>query len=429
MQNTELSTQVQNLGECRIPSPMKGMPFISDDERVLYHSSAKRIEAGLKAGKTPLSFEMAGAREKIYFDPSKLKCGIVTCGGLCPGLNDVIRSIVLSLFHHYGVRTVFGFRYGFEGLSYRYGHTPFELTPSLVEDIHAKGGTILGSSRGPQDVGEMVDTLEQMNVGILFTIGGDGTLRGAQAIAEEIEKRGLKISVIGIPKTIDNDIGFVDQSFGFETAVYESRHAIYSAHMEALGARNGVGLVKLMGRHSGFIAAFATLANSDVNFCLIPESDFTLEGFLAALKERLEQRGHAVVVVGEGAGQSLMESIDARDSSGNLKLGDIGTFLKDQIKAYSDQCGMEVTLKYIDPSYMIRSVPASPHDSALCLLMAHNAVHAGMTGRTNIVIGYWKREFTHLPISLAVSRRKTIDPESRLWASVLACTGQKRDMR
>jgi len=237
MQNTELSTQVQKLGECRIPSPMTGMPFISDDERVLYHSSAKKIEDCMNAGKTPLSFEMAGAREKIYFDPSKLKCGIVTCGGLCPGLNDVIRSIVLSLFHHYGVRSVFGFRFGFEGLSYRYGHTPLELTPAIVEDIHAKGGTILASSRGPQDVGEMVDTLEQMNVGILFTIGGDGTLRGAQAIAEEVEKRRLKISVIGIPKTIDNDIGFVDQSFGFETAVYESRHPIYSAHIGSAGCQ------------------------------------------------------------------------------------------------------------------------------------------------------------------------------------------------
>jgi 6-phosphofructokinase 1 len=407
---------------------MSRVEFTRDTDHVMYHANLTKVKSFLDVGKQPPCFEMAGPREKIYFDPSKLKCGIVTCGGLCPGLNDVIRAIVLSLYHHYGVSTVFGFPYGYEGLSYKYGHKPIELTPHRVDDINQKGGSILGSSRGPQDVPEMADTLERMNIGMFFTIGGDGTLRGAQAIAEEVARRNLKLSIIGIPKTIDNDISYIQQSFGFVTAVTEARSAIYGANMEATGARNGVGLVKLMGRESGFIAAYATLANSEVNYCLIPEVPFTLEGFLDTLRKRLALRGHAVIVVGEGAGQDLMERLREQDASGNIRFGDIGLFLRDQIKAHFKALGEEVNLKYIDPSYIIRSMPANAHDSAFCLLLGHNAVHAGMSGRTNMVVGFWRNEFTHLPISLAVSKRKQINPSDRLWSNVLASTGQPRDI-
>jgi len=428
MTDIDLDFTISKLGECRIPSPMQVGQFVGDDEHVLYHGQMEEVQKYLRSGKEPPQFETAGPREKVYFDPSKLKCGIVTCGGLCPGLNDVIRAIVLGLFYHYGVKTVFGFRYGYEGLTYRHGDTPLELTHDTVKDIHKMGGSILASSRGPQDISEMVDTLERMNVGILFTIGGDGTLRGAQAISEEIGRRGLKIGVIGIPKTIDNDISFVESSFGFNTAVSESRTAIDSAHAEALGARNGVGLVKLMGRESGFIAAYATMANSDVNFCLIPEAPFTLDGFLKALKERLKGRGHAVIVVGEGAGQNLMQETGARDASGNVKFNDIGLFLKDQINGYFKKEAMEVNLKYIDPSYTIRSLPANPRDSAFCLLLGRHAVHAGMSGRTGMVVANWKGEFTHVPIRMAVSSRKKIDPNGRFWSTVLSCTGQPKQM-
>jgi 6-phosphofructokinase 1 len=428
MQDADVNFAISKLGDCRIPSPMKGVHFVSDDEQVLYHGSRREVEAIIRAGGTPPHFEMAGPREKIYFDPSKLRCGIVTCGGLCPGLNDVIRAMVLSLYHHYGVRKVFGFRYGYEGLTYRHGHEPMELNPDEVNDIHQRGGTILGSSRGPQEVSEMADTLEQMNIGLLFTIGGDGTLRGAQAVAEEVGRRALKIGVIGIPKTIDNDISYIQQSFGFETAVSEATEAIYSAHAEAEGARNGIGLVKLMGRHSGFIAAYATLANSDVNFCLVPEVPFSLDGFLQALKKRLEGRRHAVVVAAEGAGQDLLQARAERDASGNLKLGDIGIFLRDRINDYFKKTGMEASLKYIDPSYTIRSMPANPHDSAFSLILGHNAVHAGMAGRTKMVVGNWRGEFTHVPIAAAVSQRKQIDPRGKLWTGVISTTGQPREM-
>jgi 6-phosphofructokinase 1 len=425
----DLNFEIQRLGQGRIPSPLKGICYVKEGERVLFHSGLNETKEYFEGGKPVPSFEKAGPRDKIYFDPSKLKCGVVTCGGLCPGLNSVIRAIVLCLYHSYGVKTVYGFPYGYEGLTYRYGHKPVELTPALVDRIHEQGGTILGSSRGSQDVAEMVDTLEQMNIGILFTLGGDGTLRGASAISAEIERRKLKMAVIGVPKTIDNDISYIQRSFGFATAVSEAGNAISSAHIEALGARNGIGLVKLMGRESGFIAAYAALAYSDVNFCLIPEVPFTLESLLKALEERLEKRGHAVIVVAEGAGQDILEETGERDASGNIRLQDVGIFLRDRIQAYFKGQGKEITLKYIDPSYTIRSVPADADDSAFCLLLGQNAVHAGMAGRTNLVVGFWVNEFTHVPIPMATSQRKKVDPEGWVWNSVITVTGQSKQMR
>ncbi len=429
MGNVDLNFEIVKLGECRVPSPLSGVQFVRDDERILVHSSLHEINTFLKEEKDPPTMERAGPREKIYFSPSTLRCGIVTCGGLCPGLNDVIRAIVMSLFHHYGVRTVYGFPFGYEGLAPKFGHVPLELTPESVRAIHQIAGTILGSSRGSQNIAEMVDTLERMKIGILFTIGGDGTLRGARAISEEVRRRGLKIAVVGIPKTIDNDISYVESSFGFDTAVSEARRTTYAAHSEAEGARNGIALVKLMGRESGFIAAYAALADTQANFCLVPEVPFRLEKFLKALKTRLERRRHAVVLVAEGAGQDLMEATGEKDASGNIRLSDIGLFLRDRIRAFFREQGMEINLRYIDPSYTIRSRPADARDSAVCLLLGHNAVHAAMTGRTEMVVSFWRNEFAHLPIPMAISERKKIDPDGLLWNSVIASTGQPRDLR
>jgi 6-phosphofructokinase 1 len=387
----------------------------------------RRIQA--HPGSALPSLECGGPRARLFFDPSTLACGVVTCGGLCPGLNDVIRAIVQSLRHHYGVRRVYGFRFGFEGLVDHCGHEPLELTLDLVNRIHELGGSLLGSSRGPQPPEAMVDRLERLRIGILFAIGGDGTLRGAHAIGEEAARRGLKISVIGVPKTIDNDVSFVQKTFGFETAVAEARRATYAANAEAEAARNGIGLVKLMGRDSGFIAAYSALVDGHANFCLVPEVPFTLDRFLSELRLRLERRGHAVVVVAEGAGQDLVTKQEERDASGNIKHGDIGAFLRDAVTRHFREAGFPVTLKYIDPSYAIRSVPTIAHDSAFCLLLGHNAVHAGLSGRTDMIVGFWNHQFTHVPIPLAVSRRKKIDPDGALWSSVLASTRQPRDMR
>jgi len=378
----------------------------------------------LDVGSEPPALELAGPREKIFFDPSTLACGIVTCGGLCPGINNVIRAVTLSLHYHYGVRRIYGFRYGYEGMVKRLGNAPLLLTPEVVDSIGESGGTILASSRGPQDPAEMVDYLEELEIGILFTIGGDGTLKGAQKIAEELARRGSSISVIGIPKTIDNDISFLKNTFGFETAVNEAHRAIYSAHTEATGARNGIGLVKLMGRDSGFIAADSTLVNSQVNFCLVPESPFSMEGFLKSLEQRVKDRGHAVIVVAEGAGQELMASTRQFDASGNPKLGDIGTYLRDRITEHFKEKGLDATVKYIDPSYMVRSSPAIATDSAYCERLGNNAAHAAMAGRNKVLIGMVHGHYVHIPVKAAVSKRSYVDPEGALWRDAVDATQQ-----
>ena len=422
--------EIERLGPCRVRSPMDGTQYVSDDDRILFHAHYLDMERACYQGNPPPTLELAGPRRQIYFDPSKLKCGIVTCGGLCPGLNDVIRAVVLTLTQLYHVPTVFGFRYGYQGLVPEYGHAPYELTPRSVDDIHLTGGTVLGSSRGAQDVTQMVDTLDRMNIGVLFTIGGDGTLHGASAIAAEVARRGLKVAVVGIPKTIDNDISYVDKTFGFETAVAESRTALQAAHVEAKGAPGGVGLVRLMGRHSGFIAAFAALASGEVNVCLVPEVPFQLHGeggLMGALERRLRARGHAVIVAAEGAGQDLIADHDGQkhDASGNVRLQDIGLFLKEHITSHFRSADMPLSLKYIDPSYIIRSRPPNAHDAVFCVHLGHCATHAAMTGRTNMLVGFWNGHFTHVPIGLAVSRRKQVQPHGRLWHSVLELTRQE----
>ena len=426
MEKINLDFSIARLGKNKILSPLTRFDFTQEDERILYHDDITEIKTFWEAGIDPPGFEAAGPREKILFNSTNLKCGIVTCGGLCPGINDVIRAIVMSLYYHYNVKDVIGFQYGYEGIRFAEKYPPIQLTPQYVSHIHDMGGTILGSSRGNQEASLMVDALLRLNIGILFTIGGDGTLRGAHAIAEEVNRRGLNISVIGIPKTIDNDISYIQTTFGFDTAVSEARRATHTAHIEAIGARNGIGLVKLMGRDSGFIAGFTTLSDKDVNFCLIPESPFDLDIFLKVLRERIEDRGHAVIVVAEGAGQHLLNSLNDKDASGNIRYGDIGLFLKDEIIKYFKVNNIEINLKYIDPSYMIRSLSANARDSALCLLYGHCAVHAGMAGKTDMVVGYWKNRFTHVPIPIAVSSRKKIDVNGFLWQSVLAATGQPK---
>jgi 6-phosphofructokinase 1 len=434
MTNEEMTTRITSLGKAKVQSPLlyasgaSRSKFIGDDESILINIHSEELEYYLCECKKPPCFELAGARENIYFDPSKLRCAVVTCGGLCPGLNDIIRSIVLELYHLYGVRKTYGIRYGLEGFIPKYSHNVIDLSPSSVASILDMGGSILGSSRGPQDIDEIVDCLERMNIGILFMIGGDGTLNAAVAIADTILARNLKISVIGIPKTIDNDIYLVSRSFGFDTAVEISTQAIVGAHNEAQGYPNGIGLIKLMGRYSGFIAATAALAQQDVNFVLIPEVDFDLdgpEGLLSALETRLASRGHAVIVVAEGAGQRYFESAaEERDESGNIRLKDIGLFLKTAISDHFSAKGIDISLKYIDPSYMIRSLPANANDSVFCGFLARNAVHAGMAGKTKLLIGRWNSHFVHVPMESSAGQRKKVNPDSELWTAVLAATGQ-----
>ena len=418
------TARIISLGARKIPTPLHfcryvedtPFPFFLDDE--FLPDAEKPRHMGL---------ELAGPRRELYFDPSKTKCAIVTCGGLCPGINDVIRAITMEACHAYNVPAVLGVRYGLEGFIPKYGHELMELTPDKVSNIHQFGGTILGSSRGPQPPEDVVDALERMNVNALFLIGGDGTMRAAIRIYEEVKKRGLRISIIGIPKTIDNDINFISPSFGFETAVDKAAEAIQCAHTEAVGMHNGIGLVKLMGRESGFIAAHATVSIKEVNFVLVPEVAFALEGeggLLPALEARLLARKHAVIVLAEGAGQHLLTQTNQTDASGNIILADIADYLRAEINRYFAEKKLPVGIKYIDPSYIIRSVPANANDRVYCGLLGQQAVHAAMAGKTGMVVAKLMGRYVHLPLSLVTLKRQKLNIASDYWRSVLESTGQ-----
>ena len=397
MEECALDTSIRTLGPCKLESRLPYRTW-ADDKSIQIFVDEELSEH--KGDACVVSFEAAGPRKKLYFDSSRAKCAIVTCGGLCPGINDVIRAIVMEAYHAYKVPSIVGIPYGLEGFIPKYRHSLRELTPEVVADIHRFGGTILGSSRGPQSPEEIVDTLERCNVNALFVIGGDGTMKAALSISREIQNRGLKITVIGIPKTIDNDINFIPQSFGFETAVFKATEAIECAHTEACGTPPGIGLVRLMGRESGFIAARATLALKEVNFVLIPEAPFILEGeggLLPALEERLRDRGHAVIVA---------------------------DLLRKEIHRYLNDRGMEHSIKYIDPSYIIRSVPANANDKVYCGFLGQYAVHADMAGRTDMVVAKLQDRYVHLPLELVTRTRRKLNIYSDLWRAVLESTGQ-----
>jgi 6-phosphofructokinase 1 len=427
--------EVRRLGEARITSPMEPLlvgrrtteHYVAEDDRVLLDDTVAGVASrGVPADRLP-GMEPCGPRRKIFFDPAKTRAAIVTCGGLCPGLNDVIAGLVRSLTYHYRVRRVVGIRNGYQGFCASYGHDVVELTPETVRDIATDGGTVLGTSRGPQDPEEIVDCLERLHVNVLFVVGGDGSMRGAMEVARVISERGLLISVVGIPKTIDNDIPYIDQSFGFQTAFSLASDAIRAAQVEAKSTANGVGLVKLMGRHSGFIACYAALARSGADVVLIPEVPFGLDGedgLLAHLRRRVQERGHAVVVVAEGAGQDLVGATEERDASGNARLQDIGPYLRRRIADHFTDAGVETSIRYIDPSYAIRSVPANPYDSVYCVRLSQAAVHAAMSGHTEMVVGRYRRRFVNIPMRMAVSRRNQVDPTGDLWMAVLESTGQ-----
>lgn len=423
------SCNVRTLGECKLPSPVRHKKYVDDGERVFATESETFARyAETKLGHLP-TFEKAGPKERIFHDPRWTRVGIVTAGGLCPGLNTVIKGLVEILKFDYGVANIFGIRYGYAGLNPRYGYEPKMLDPDAVDTIHEAGGTVLGSSRGQQPADVMVDTLVRMNINVLFCIGGDGSLRCASDIAAEVDRRGLKISVVGIPKTVDNDLMFVGRSFGFETAVAQAAEVIRNAHIEAKGTPHGIGLVKLMGRDSGFIAASATIANPVVNFCLVPEVKFELDGpkgLLAALERRFAAgKSHIVVVVAEGAGQELLEGAEERDASGNVLKKDIGEFLKKKISAHFKAKGLDSSVKYIDPSYIIRSCPARGTDAIRCYELARAAVHAAMAGRTDCVVGNIGESCALVPIALATIERQKLDTDSQAWRSVLDATGQE----
>jgi 6-phosphofructokinase 1 len=423
-------TSIPVLAACTHPTPLR---FAGRDPSaaIRYRRDADRVyvQSCMAQGDVPMpgaTFERAGPRERIIGDPSRMTAAIMTCGGLCPGLNDVIRGLVMSLGHHYNVARILGVRYGYAGLTPA-GVPPMELQPETVDEIHRDGGSVLGVGRGKQDVPTMARTLLDWKVDQVFVIGGDGTQRGALELSQEFERMAVPVSVVGIPKTIDNDILWVDQSFGFDTAVGIAAQVVRDAHVEARSAERCVGVVKVMGRDSGFIAAHAALASLEANAVLVPEVPFSLEaegGLLDFLEERIERKDHAVLVVAEGAGQEYFaKEREKRDASGNRIHEDIGRLLCDRIEHHFSQ-RKPVKMKYFDPSYSVRSSPANSTDRIYCTRLAHAAVHAAMAGKTGMMVSRWAGHYVHVPLSMVTEGRRKIDPTGSLWRTVLEATGQ-----
>lgn len=377
------------------------------------------------------AYHRAGPRKRIFFDSVTTRVAIVTCGGLCPGMNTVIRELVVGLWDLYGVRQIYGIKAGYRG--FYATHDPVELNPKLVHNWHKRGGTVLETSRGGFDLARIVDAIEHRRFNQVYIIGGDGTMRGAVKIFEEIRRRNLKVGVAGIPKTVDNDVGIIDRSFGFQTAVEMAQEAIRAAHVEAESAVNGIGLVKLMGRSTGHIALHSTLSSRDVDCCLIPETDFYLEGkggLFEFLEQRVKENGHAVLVVAEGAGQDVIPRNDAqkeeRDESGNLVFLDVGSWLKSELKKWweRDHPGELFTVKYIDPTYMIRAVPANATDNLYCTLLAHSAIHGVMAGYTGFVTGPINGNYAYIPLTDVAQAKNEVNTRDHKWAWVRSVTNQ-----
>jgi 6-phosphofructokinase 1 len=432
--NTNFDFTIEELGKASVKSPIimskslgdKVADYVTNDRFV-------RLSSFIVPGKQPSVertqvLERAGPREFIYFDPAKVHAGIVSCGGLCPGINDVIRAVVRCLWMRYGVRRISGLQYGYLGFLPESKLEFKNLDPDIVDDIHKIGGTFLGSARGGgKEVEKIADTIQRNNINMLFIIGGDGTQRGTVDIAQELDKRQYKAAMVGIPKTVDNDFALIDRSFGFNTAVAKAVEVVSAAHVEAKSAINGIGLVKVMGRDSGFIAAHTALASHEVNFVLIPEVPFNLEGyngFLHHLEERLKKRNHAVIIVAEGAMQDYLLKEKKFDAGGNLKMADVGIYIRSRIIKYFEEKNMEINLKYIDPSYALRSAPANPDDSIYCERLGNAAVHAAMAGKTKLIIGLVNNRFVHLPIKMAISHRNKVNPESSMWRDTIDATNQ-----
>lgn len=433
--------QVKTLGAPRFDSPLASYVegratnqyYVAESDRILMDDTVELVQGRDVPWEEISTFEAGGPRARLFFPPRTTRAAIVTCGGLCPGLNNVIRAVVRALDDHYGVPEVLGFRNGYAGLDPESGLEPVVLTRESVADIHERGGTVLGSSRGARDPGVMVDTLVRHDIDILFVVGGDGSMRGAHVIHEEIERRGLEIAVVGVPKTIDNDIPHIGQSFGFQTAFAKAAESITAAKVEAQAAVNGVSIVKTMGRHAGFIACYSALAAQTASFVLIPEVPFAVDGpngLLAHLRRRVADRGYAVIVVAEGAAQELLAEAagGATDASGNAVLVDPARYVLERIRADYAERGEVVTLRYFDPGYTIRSVPADPADAVYCARLAQTAVHAAMSGRTDMVVGRRRHRFVNVPIPAVTRRAHNVSPDGDLWLSVLESTAQPLSM-
>jgi 6-phosphofructokinase 1 len=334
-----------------------------------------------------------------------VKLAVLTGGGDCPGLNAVIRAVVRRGERHYHDEIV-GSRDGWRGLIDR------DLEPLTVEDLRGtlpRGGTVLGTSRAnPFQIDGGVDrvmaTVESEGIDAVIAIGGEGTL----SCTLEFHRRGLP--VVGVPKTIDNDIGVTERTFGFDTAVTIATEAIDRLHTTA-ESHNRIMVVEVMGRHVGHIATWAGIAGGATR-TLIPEEPFDIDEVCAALSRRHQTNRYAsIVVVAEGAKPvpGTMEiPEETRDEYGHIRLGGIGNRVAEQIEK---RTGIETRVSVL--GHVQRGGSPTPLDRVLSTrygFAATDAVHDGAFGS---MVALQADQIVTVALEDAVRELKGVDPA--LW--------------
>uniref|UniRef100_A0A7S1RYX3 Phosphofructokinase domain-containing protein n=1 Tax=Alexandrium catenella TaxID=2925 RepID=A0A7S1RYX3_ALECA len=390
------------------------MNFLNPDELVQGHIIMNDSKQASRPSATSKGCVRANACKEIWWDPSEVRAAVVTCGGLCPGLNSIIREVTNTLWHQYDVRHIYGIQAGYNGLSNPEKHKPIQLSPDKVRDIHMKGGSILKAGRGGFNPEQICDRLERLGINMVFTVGGDGTQHASHLLYEEAKRRNLDISIVGLPKSIDNDILFFDKTFGFDSAVSTAADIMRNGWVEATSCDKGVGIVKLMGRDAGFVAMHAALASTIVDLVMIPEVNVKLEDVIEHIDSTLARKNFMLIAIAEGAGQEFVATGE-KDATGHTKYGDIGTFLRDEINAHLKKSGGRSF--YIDPSYIIRSCPIRPNDHIYCSRLARDAVHCAMRGYTGVCVGPIHNIIVIMPSELIASGKRRVKLTSSAWQS------------
>jgi len=331
-----------------------------------------------------------------------LKIGLLTGGGDCAGLNAVIRAAVKRA-EEYGWEVV-GIRYGWSGLI-----EPDFITLSFknISNIYKLGGTILKTTRtnpfkytdGPEKV---IRNAKKLGLDGLIAIGGDDTL-GA---ATKLYKMGLK--VVGVPKTMDNDLSVTDYTFGFDSAVNEAMHALDNL-LQTGESHDRVMIAEVMGRHTGWVAAHAGMA-AGANLILVPEEPFDIEDVVSFIKKRREKGDKAtLIVVSEGAILKNVPKAFAKDGKvddfGHVKLGGIGQFLAEELEK---RIGGEIRATSL--GHTIRGGPPSAFDRVLSSRFGLAAVDLIKENKFGMMVALRGTQIVSVNIEESVSKIKTLDP-------------------
>ena len=331
-----------------------------------------------------------------------IRVGVLTGGGDCPGLNAVIRGVVKKSAGN-NVEII-GIKNGWKGLV---DNESVELGLESVSGILPKGGTILGTSRTnpykrPDDLARVIENYKKMKLDALIAIGGEDTL----GVANKLSKEGKGINVVGVPKTIDNDLNATDVTFGFDTAVNIATEAIDRLHTTA-ESHHRIMVVEVMGRHAGWIAIHSGIA-AGADVILIPELKMDLEEICASLKRRhAKGKGFSIVVVAEGAtfkeGQVITQE-EKLDSFGHVRLGGIGERLAAEIES---RTGFETRVTVL--GHIQRGGTPSAFDRVLATRFGVKAMELVLNKKFGYMASLKGTEIVEVPIKEAVGTLKTVD--------------------